>query len=69
MGALGLIETVGLRVVVDLMGRDTLGSQMSDRADEAEEIDGANEVDGADEVGGADEAKGANEADGADEAG
>ncbi len=59
MGALGLIEAVGLRVAVDLMGRDTLGSQMSDGANEAEEVDGANEVD---VVNGADEAEGANEA-------
>ncbi len=39
MGALGLIEALGLLVAVDLMRRDTLGSQM---ADEAEEANGAN---------------------------
>ncbi len=69
MGALGSIEAVGLRVAIDLMGRDTLGNQMVDGADEAEEVNGVNEVDGVDEVDGADEAEGANEADGADEAG
>jgi hypothetical protein len=42
MGALGSIEAVGLRVAVNLMGRDTLGSQMSDGADETK---GANEAD------------------------
>jgi hypothetical protein len=44
MGALGLIKAVGLRVAIDLMGRDTLGSQMSDGANKAEEVDGANEA-------------------------
>ncbi len=44
MGALGLIEAVGLRVAIDLMGRDTLGSQMANGADEAEEVDGDNEA-------------------------
>jgi hypothetical protein len=48
MGDLGSIEAVGL------MGRDTLGSQMADGADEANQ---------------ASEAKGADEADGANEAG
>ncbi len=57
MGALGSIEAVGLRLAVDSMGRDTLGSQRAD------------EVDGADKVDGADEAEEADEADGADEAG
>ncbi len=57
-----MIEAVGLRVAVDLMGRDTLGSQMADGADEDEEVDGADEVDRADEAKGADEADGANEA-------
>ena len=47
MGDLGLIEAVGL------MGRDTLGSQMADGANEAEEVDEVNQ---------ADEAKGANDA-------
>jgi hypothetical protein len=69
MGALGLIEAVGLRVAVDLMGRDTLGSPMANVADEAEEVDWADEVDGVDEVDQADEAKGAIEANGANEAG
>ncbi len=64
-----MIEAVCLRVAIDLMGRDTLGSQMSDGANEVEEVDGANEVDGPNEVDGADEAKGADEADGANEAG
>jgi hypothetical protein len=69
MGALGSIEAVGLWVAIDLMGRDTLGSQMTDGANEAEEVDGADEAKGANEVDGANEAKGANEADGANEAG
>ncbi len=55
----GSIEAVGL------MGRDTLGSQMADGANEAEEVD---EVDQANEAKGADKANGANEADGANEA-
>ncbi len=58
-----MIEAVGLWVAIDLMGRDTLGSQMADEADGADKVDGAYEVDGEDE------AKGANEADGANEAG
>ncbi len=65
MGALGLIEAVGLRVAIDLMGRDTLGSQMADGANKAEEVDGADKAERADEVDGADEPKGADEADGA----
>ncbi len=51
MGALGSIEAVGLQIAVDLMGRDTLGSQMADGANEAEVVD---EVDQADEAKGAD---------------
>ncbi len=57
MGSLGSIEAVGLRVAIDLMGRDTLGSQMAKGANEAEEVDevdkaeGANEDDGANEAG------------------
>jgi hypothetical protein len=37
MGALGLFEALGLMVAIDLMGRATLGSQMADGANEAEE--------------------------------
>jgi hypothetical protein len=54
MGGLGFIEAVGLWVAIDLMGRDTLGSQMVDAANEAEEVDWVDEAKGADE---ADEAK------------
>ncbi len=52
-GDLGSIEAVGL------MGRDTLGSQMADGANEAEAV---NEVNQANEAEGPDEANGANEA-------
>ncbi len=51
-----MIEALGLRVAADLMGRNTVGSQMVDEANEAEEVNGADEVEGADEANGANEA-------------
>jgi hypothetical protein len=51
MGALGSIEAVGLWVAVDLMGRNTLGSQMANGANDAEEFDGVDEANGTDEAG------------------
>jgi hypothetical protein len=56
MGALFLIEALGLWVAIDLMGRDTLGSQMAYGVDETEEVDGANGAKGADEANEANEA-------------
>jgi hypothetical protein len=53
MEALSSTEAVGLWVAIDLMGRNTLGSQMDNWADEAEEVGGANEAKGVDEANGA----------------
>ncbi len=44
------LDGVGLQVAIDLMRRDTLGSQMADGDNEAEEVDGPDEAKGASEA-------------------